>query len=48
MEHPKIYKFSAQAAAISVLKSDHAAVKDWFMQFNLLVKNASPTHQKSQ
>ena len=48
MEHPQIYKSAAQADAISFLKSDHAAVKDLFMQFNLLAEASAPAHENKR
>lgn len=41
-------KTSPKTDAISMLKADHAAVKDLFTQFNALVEGSAPAHQKKR
>jgi hemerythrin superfamily protein len=48
MDKKTLHKASAKTDAISMLKADHAAVKDLFKQFQVHAKASAPAHQKKK
>jgi hemerythrin superfamily protein len=48
MDKKMLQRATVKTDAISMLKADHAAVKDLFKQFNALAEASAPAHQKKR